>query len=433
MKRWVVSVLGLFLAAPLAAQSGADSLRLVTLQRLAVEQDARALQPSLLEEAARLRLANLRAQRLPQLAVLGQGTVQSAAPSIPFDLPNVEAPASPLERFQIQAEADHRLYDGGRLSRRADLERAALAEQQAGVAVSLYGLQQAVTEVYFAALLAESQVAVLQLQDGDLTARLATVRARVRGGAALAADAAALEAEAIRVTQRREEAEANARAARTILGQLVGRTRIDQPLVVPNLDAPFQDGLAADTLGRPELMRIRRTQDRLRAEARLASAQHRPVVSLFGQGGIGRPSPFDPFGDTLEPYALAGVRLRWAPIDWGQAARSSDAARIHAQIAQTEADALTAQIEREVQNDLAQIARLDRARAQDGQVIALREEILRVAGRQLDEGVLLSADYADRVSDLAEARLIAARHRIERVRAQARVLSLLGLPLPESP
>ena len=54
-------------------------------------------------------------------------------------------------------------------------------------------------------------------------------------------------------------------------------------------------------------------------------------------------------------------------------------------------------------------------------------QIVRVARAQLDEGVLLVADYVDHLTDLASARLTAARHRIERVQAQARLLSTLGL------
>jgi outer membrane protein TolC len=418
------------LAASGAHAQGADSLRLGALQGAAERQDPRAAQPALLEAASRLRLENLRAQRLPQLALTGQASYQSAAFTLPFELPGVEMPEPPLERFQVQAEADQLLYDGGRLARRADVERAALAEQQAGVAVSLYALRQAVTEAFFGALLFEAQAATFALQEADLAARLDLIETRVREGAALPADAAALEAEAIRVGQAREEAESAGAAALAVLGRLVDVPVAGHPLALPDLDAALARALAADTLGaRPELARLRRTRARLEAEARLARAQARPQVSLFGQAGVGRPSPFEPISDEAKAYGLVGLRLRWALFDWGQAARTAEAARVQAESADAETAAFEDHLDREVRDDLATVARLARALEQDARAIALRDVILRTAHRQLEEGVLLPADYADRLTDLTEARLARERHRIERARAQARILVTLGHPL----
>lgn len=74
---------------------------------------------------------------------------------------------------------------------------------------------------------------------------------------------------------------------------------------------------------------------------------------------------------------------------------------------------------------------------QSPQVIAdverLREEVFRVAARQYGGGVLLAADYVDTLTDLVEARLTAEQHRIERARAQATLLSLVGLFLEVAP
>jgi outer membrane protein TolC len=418
------------LAASGAHAQDADSLRLGALQVAAERQDPRAVQPALLERASSLRLENLRAQRLPQLALTGQASYQSAAFTLPFALPGAGVPEPPLERFQVQAEADQLLYDGGRLARRADVERAALAEQRAGVAVSLYALRQAVTEMFFAALLFDVQAATLALQEADLAVRLELVETRIREGAALPADAAALEAEAIRVRQAREEAEAGREAALDVLGRLVDVPVAGRPLALPDLDAALPLALTADTLAaRPELGRFRRTQARLEAEARLAESQARPQVSLFGQAGVGRPSPFEPISDEAKAYGLVGLRLRWAPFDWGQAARTAEAARLQAESTAAEAAAFEDQLDREVQDELATVVRLERALEQDARAVALREEVLRTARRQLEEGVLLPADYADRLSDLTEARLARERHRIERARAQARILTTLGHPL----
>ena len=425
----------------LALQVPADSVDLATLRAAAEARDPRAVQPEILERAAALRIEAIGTDRLPQLALSGQATVQSDVPQIPISLPDGSTLSPPREQARAQVEADWALYDGGRVALRRDLERARLAEQTAGVAVALYPLREATTEAYFGALLAQSQAETLRLAAEDLEARLALLRRRASDGAALDADADAVEAELIRVRQRAEEAESQRRAALAVLSDLTGLALVaDAALAVPDLDAIVAAGvergavLADDDLadalvlaGRPEFDRNEATQRRAEAEARLAGAATRPTVSLFGQAGVGRPSPFDFLSDEVQEYAQAGVRVRWAPFDWGRSRREVEAARLQVEVARTEADALARRLRRDVADDLEEIARLDAARPDDDRAVALREQALRVAGRQLDEGVLLPDVYTDRLTDLVEARLVRARHRLERARAQARLLSTLGL------
>ena len=411
-----------------------DTVDLAALRAAAVSRDPRAVQPGLYERAARLRIEAIDAERLPQFALTGQATAQSDVPSVPVTLPDGTAPSAPKEQARVQAEADWSVYDGGRRGLRADLERARLGEQTAGVAVALYPLREATTEAFFGAVLARAQAETLALAAEDLGARLALLRRQADEGAALDASADAVEAELIRVRQQVGEAEARRRAALDVLSDLA-----DVPLdtadvlVLPDLDAPLDLLSAGDVpMERPEFERFRATQARAGAEARLAEAATRPTVSVFGQAGIGRPGPFDFLSDDVREYAQVGVRVRWVPFDWGRSRREAEAARLQAEVARTEAAAFARRITRDVADDVADIERLQGALALDDRAVALREEALRVAARQLDEGVLLPDVYTDRVTDLAEARLTRERHRVEIARARARLLTTLGL-FPDGP
>ncbi|MEO0556587.1 MAG: TolC family protein [Bacteroidota bacterium] len=435
----------LFLASPTLAQP-ADTLELATLREATSAQDPRALQPDLFARATALRLENLRALRLPQLAVTGQATLQSDVPSIPIMAPDGTSPAPPHEQARAQIEADWALFDGGRLARQADVERARLAEQTAGVAVSLYALREATTEAFFSALWMQSQAEALELAVRDLEARLVLVRTQAREGTALTSDAAAIEAEIIRLRQRVAEAEAQRIASLAVLRDLTGiDIDADDVLVLPDLEAEIafnrQRGAVLDAedridaielTNRPEFARFAHVQDRARAEARRARTTTQPSIHLFGQAGVGRPSPFDFLSDDVSEYALVGVRLRWTPFDWGQSKRTADAARIQADISRTEAHAFSRALQRQLESHLADLDRLDATYEQDARVTLLREEILRVTTRQLDEGVTLAPAYVDALTDVTDARLTTARHQIERVRAQTRLLSALGL-FPEAP
>jgi outer membrane protein TolC len=402
-------------------------------------------------------MAALRAQRRPQLSITGQGTVQNAVPRVPIAVPGESVPEPPRERFHAQVQADWTLYDGGRIGRQADAERARLAEDVAGVATTLYALREATTETFFSALLLKARVDALALQADDLEARLAIVQRQVEAGAMLSAEAATLEAERIQVQQRVSEAEADRRAALAVLSDLTDTPiRPDDVLALPDLDAETERALtrvaglgvgaanvpseAGAAVGRPAYVRLNRLADRLRSEAHVRDAQRRPSLSLFGEAGVGRPGPFDFFSNEVNEYTLGGIRLQWSIIDWGRSRREAQALRTQARAAETDAAAFARQAARDVEDDLADIARLDTAITDDMRAVALREEALRVAQRQLDEGVLLPDLYADRLTDLAQARLTLQQHRIERAQAQARLLSTLGrypesrlLPMQASP
>lgn len=427
----------------------ADTLRLGMLRAAAAEQDPRAVQPELLERATRLRIAALRAQRLPQLSITGQGTAQNEVASVPIAVPDGEGvPEPPREQFRAQVEADWTLYDGGRIGRQADVERARLAEETAGVATTLYALREATTETFFSVLLFRARADALTLQADDLEARLAVAQRQAAAGATLSAEAAALEAELIQIRQDVDEAETDRRAALAVLSDLADvPVRPSDVLALPDLTAETVRALARVTggdgetgppeaetvglVGRPEYIQLGRMAERLRAEASVREAQLRPRLSLFGEAGVGRPGPFDLFSDDVNEYGLGGVRLQWSIFDWGRTRREARALRVQARIAETEADAFARQTLRDIEDDLADVTRLDTAIVNDARVVELREEALRVARRQLEEGVLLTDLYVDRLTDLAQARLTLQQHRIERAQAQARLLSTLG-QYPES-
>lgn len=433
----VLAASAVFFCAPeVSAQAPPDTLRLGEVRAAAARHDPRSVQAELLARASRLRLASLRAEAFPQPALTGQATAQSDAVALPVRLPDGSTPSAPRVQGRVQAEADWNVFDGGRRGLRADVERARLAEETAGLAAALYPLREAATEAYFAALLFDAQAQTLALSATDLDARLVLARARSAEGAALATDADALEAETLRLRQRIDEAEASGRAARDVLASLTGRAVpptavLALPTFDADLDAALTEALPGTSgeggsAGRPEVLRAVRAEARAAAEARLARAAARPSVSLFGQAGVARPSPFDFLSDAVRPFALVGVRMRWVPLDYGTAARTEALARLQGEAARADAEALRRRFRRDGLDEAAALARLARAAATDARVTALREGILRVARHRLDEGVALVPEYVDALTDVQEARLVAARHRIERAQAQARLLSALG-------
>src|SRR6185437_12494023 len=84
-------------------------------------------------------------------------------------------------------------------------------------------------------------------------------------------------------------------------------------------------------------------------------------------------------------------------------------------------------VQRSIARDVASIDQLAQTLADDDTIAALRENILRETGFRFSEGVVTSADYVDRETDLLDARLSRATHRVQLAQARASFLTSLGL------
>ena len=417
-------------ARTVSAQQGTapDSLTLGALQADAVARDPRGRQLELLAGQSALRQRNIATGHLPTLGITAQGQYQSEVVTLPFTLPGgAGVPAPPHTMYDTHVDARESLFDPA-LGGRRDVERAQLAQSQAQVRSSLYALRQGVNDAFFTALQLQAQAAELGTGITDLEAQLTVAAARVRQGAALPGDSAILAAELLRRRQSLAELAANRDAALRVLADLTGRT-IDsaQALALPDL-APAASR-AREALGasseRPEYAQFARTRELLDRQRAAASARDLPRLSAFGRAGYGRPG-LNPLAQDFSSYWLAGVLVEWTPWNWGTTGRDREVLALQEQVVSTEEAAFRESVERGVVRDLASIDRLERALGEDDTIITLREQVLRETQLRFGEGVVTSAEYVDRQTDLLAARLARASHRVELAQARARFLTTLG-------
>jgi len=327
---------------------------------------------------------------------------------------------------------DQTLLDPPRRAR-MEAERARLAEAQARIEVAVYGLRREVDESFFSAALLQEREAQIAGSIAALEARGGQAQARVEQGAALPSEAAAVEAVLLQRREDREEVGANRHAALQRLGRLIGRELDPEKtaLEAPALDALFDRARAESLTGRdrPEFSHFAALRRGAQAERDLAATARLPRLTAYARAGYGIPG-FDFLRNDLHAYGLAGVRLQWKPFDWGSAGREEQIALLRQRALEAEEAALEAAIDRAIQEDLAAADHLRQTAAADHRIVALRELIERETLARLDEGVVNAAEYLDKETELLEARLRLATHRLELARAQARVLNTLGVEIP---
>lgn len=419
------------------AAQAQDTIRVERMQEAALLTDPRAGQRELLRAATDQQIAVIKSDRLPQVSINGFASYQSDVTTVNQAIPGVVVPDLPKQHWESTLDVEQRIYDGGEVSKRRELEEARHAESQAGVDVALYGLRSDVNSAFFSAFLLAKRAEEYDALVADLDARLAAVRARVDAGSALGRDAAEIEAEWVRAGVQRNEARASRRASLAILSNLVGQ-RIDTTAVLvlptdaPEMTRPIAPADAESLRARPEFEQFRQSRERLEREAAYTSTENLPKLSAFGQAGFGLPG-YDGFRQTSDAFWQAGLRVKWQPWTWRSAGRKATAIRLQQDIVATQEQALGRSLAREVAADLEEIERLKAALTDDEKVVALRGEVERQARAQYDEGTITTADYVETRTDVLEARLTLDRHGVELAQARATYLTTLGLaPQPAS-
>lgn len=415
-------------SSPQAATPQGSELRLDTLQRSAVETDPRFRELRLYESQADLRVANISAEMKPTISVDGLLQYQSDVPTPPPFVPGGQPLFLPPKgTVDASARLDQRIYDPT-IGPRIAVEKARLAESQARTRTALFALRQDVNDAFFAAALLQERSRALAATLAELEARLQETNVRVREGAALASDAAAVEAALLQRRQDDDALRANRVAALKRLSNLTGRELSDADvLVAPDLNVAVAEARRRnDVRDRPEFVQFARTQDRLARERDAAANQDRPRLSAFAKGGVGRPG-LNFISDEFEVYGLAGIQLHWKAWTWGASGRETRALELQQEIATADEAAFKKALARTTETDTTSIDRLQRALSLDDRIVDLREQIVRTSEVRFREGALTASEYVDRSTDLLEARFARAGHQVELAEASARFLTSLGL------
>ncbi|HET6955745.1 MAG TPA: TolC family protein [Vicinamibacterales bacterium] len=412
-----------------SSPSSSEPLRLGALQREAGDADARTREIEMLARQTDLRLRNIDDERLPSINALGSTQIQSDVPKSPFTSPDGQpAFAAPKFTYDASVRVDQRLYDAG-IQPRRELARADLAESQARVRTAVFALRQEVNDAFFSAALLQEQLGALTATLDDLDARLRETTTRVREGAALPADAAAIEAAVLQQRQLADSLRSNRRAALARLAALTGRAiGPDAATALPegaDIASQARDALARER-ARPEYQQFDRARDRAARQQAVTTAADRPQISAFGRAGYGRPG-LNFVSDQPEPYALAGLQLQWKAWNWGTSDREREIQALQQTIVSAEEAAFTSSLRRAIETDLAAIEHLETSLATDDRIVALREGIDRTARVRLSEGAITASEYLDRHTEWLTAQFDRARHHVELAQARANVQTKLGL------
>ena len=383
-------------------------------------------QQGLIDQVTKNTIEALMAQYFPQFRLSGQASYQSDVTKIDLNMPDgfpkIDIPTPEKDQYKLYLDVSQTIFVGGSLGVQQQFTKAEAEVNKQRIEVELYKLRDKINQVYFGILLADEQQKQTDILKNDLNTALDKVKVMVKNGVSLETNQFNLEAELITINQNIKNIELGRSALLEILGKLIGKD-LDKDT---QLTKPGTIRLKSDFV-RPELTLIDLQKNTLSLQNLQLAAQNVPEISLFLQGGWGKPA-LNLFSTKFEPYYLGGVRLQWNISRLYTILRERRIIETRLKMYDIEKDMFTMNNDIEQTQQLSKINQLNLSLKSDDELIALRSKIKQTSQVQLENGVITSADFIRDANAENQARQKKALHEMQLILEQYHLLWMKATP-----
>ncbi len=411
----------LLLAGSLA---GAQELTLEQAVQLAVEHYPLLKQKALSTQTGQLSVASLGRGYLPQFNLNAQATYQSEVISLPVEVPGLPFNPPSKDQYRATGEISQLLYDGGAIRRQQQVQSATTRVEELKTDVEAQQLRERIHGLYLGILLLEEQLTQADLVAKDLQAGLLKVQAQVQNGTALRSNADVLNAELLRNDQRKAELKSLRRSNLEVLGLLInqelGETTV---LRKPVIDPGFS--LQSPRIQRSELTLYAYQDTLLQAQTRTLRARNQPRISVFLQGGYGRPG-LNQLKNEFDWFYTGGIRLNWSLSTLYSSGLERQMLQNNRKRTGLQRETFLLNTRAALRQQAGEIDKIGEQLQLDDQLVAIRERVKRAADAQLSNGVITANDYLREVAAEDQARQNRLIHQLQLLQAQLNYATTLG-------
>ena len=349
---------------------------------------------------------------MPQFSVSAQASYQSAVTAIPIHLPGVQTPVLSKDQYKAYAEVDQVLYDGGEIARQKDLQKSNEAAAQQQLASDMYQLKDRINQLFFGILLIDEQLKQNDLLAKDLQLGFDKTQASVKNGTAFRSNADLISAELLQTKQHTIELQASRKAYTDMLSLFIGKpVNEDTALATP------EQVTVSGEIKRPELAVFDAQGKGLDVQNQLLTVNTLPKLSLFLQGGYGRPG-LDVLDNNFAGYYIGGVHLSWSPSAFYTLKKKRAQIGINRQELAVQKETFLFNTTLTVKQQSSEINKYQRLSASDDEIITLRGKVKTAAMAQLENGVITSNDFLKEINDEDQAKQNKLLHNIQLLMAQ---------------
>lgn len=377
-------------------------------------------QMDIIDKTTQFSLSNASKANLPQINLNGQASYQSDVTSLPIDIPNMEIPTIDKDQYKIYGDLYQPLTNFSNVNtRKQQIELSGEIEKQQ-IEIDLYQLKSRINQIYFGVLLINEKIEQFEIIQSDLDSALVKIEAAIANGTATLTDKRLFNVERISIDQKIEENKSNQLTFLQMLSTLTGKniseaTVLEKPIIQTVISA----------INRPELQLFNLQNTAIGIQEKQLNNSLMPNVGLFAQGGYGRPA-LNFLSNEFEFYYITGLRVNWNLSSFYQLKNTKKILSIsNDKIAnQRETFLLNTGLTQSQQS--AEITKFQGLIKSDKEITTIREEILKTAKVQLDNGIITTIDYVKFLNDVNKAKQMFLLHETQLLLAQYNLKTTTG-------
>lgn len=290
----------------LKAQSESIGITLEECQQRARDNYPLIKQFELIESSKKYDVENLSKKYLPQIVLNAQASLQSEVIALPIHIQGVEFPEKSKDQYKIALDITQSIWDGGTTKSEKLISIANSNIKKQKIEVELFQIKDRVNQLYFGILSINKQLGILDIYNETLKTNREFVEALCKNGVALSSDIDIITVELINNEQKKIELQSLKAIYQKILSGFINQKLTERTIY--NIPETYVD--LSSSLIRPEISLF--NQERLLLDAQTSSinAKNMPNLSLFAQGGYGRPG-LNIMSNDFDLWAIGGIRVSW--------------------------------------------------------------------------------------------------------------------------
>lgn len=377
-------------------------------------------QSAYLQDITDAQLLKINALWQPKLYLNAQATYQSDVTGIPISFPGIEIPELSKDQYKASIDFNQVLYDGGATAQQKAVANEQLLVEQQKVTVDRYKVIDKVNQLYMAVLMANIRMEMATVTLAEIGNYKALAEVSRQYGTASDMQVLEFQSEMMKLEQQIIEIRHLRLAAIEGLKVLTG-LQIDE---YASFTTPSAE-LITTTIARPELELFSRQRAVFELQRNFAEAPNQPTISLFAQGGYGRPG-LNMLVDSFAFYYIGGIKLSY-PL-WTGNTRKRDASIYAANSAITTLQEL--QFRQSINLQTAQyqqdIIKLEQQIAVDDSIVVLRNMLFQGATVQFEQGAVSTREVIAYLHDHKDAMLARSIHELQLLATKVNYLNTLG-------
>ncbi len=397
-----------------------DTLTLDYCQRTAIENYPLIKGKQFLLSANNTKIESLNTNYLPRFNLNSQATYQSDVTKISLDIPGVQLPSPPKDRYDLNVEISQTLFDGGVTKNLKKLEEMNLSVDTLKIEVDLYALKEKVNTIFFGILIFQENEKLLNMISTELEKKISMAEAGVRNGILIVSELDLLKVERLKIDQQKDETTRQRFASIEMLGKY-----LNQQLLFETFFKKPVYSEKEEINNRPELKLFDAQINKIETSIEALNSKRQPKIGAFAQTGYGQPG-LNMLSENFNAYYLAGVKLTWNIFDWKQTSKEKQILKNNQRIIYSQKETFNKNIDISLTNLDASVSRLRNLIETDKEIIELRARVTRKYSSQLESGVISASEYITQLIAETQARINHQIHEIQLLQELNNILFIRG-------